>query len=501
VLPASNISAAGQNATRTQTAIAPDGAATAVWRRFNGTNFIIQAATRPPGGSFGAAVNLSATGQSAFAPQIAIAPDGAATAVWYRDNGTNDIIQAATRPPGGSFGAAVDLSATGQNAFDPQIAIAPDGAATAVWLRFNGTHFIIQAATRPPGGSFGAAVDLSATGQSARNPQIAIAPDGAATAVWTRSNGPNEIIQAATRPPGGSFGAAVDLSATGQTADNPQIAIAPDGAATAAWRRSNGTNNIIQAATRPPGGSFGAAVDLSATGQNASGPQIAVAPDGTATVVWTRDNGTNFIIQAATRPPGGSFGAAVDLSAPGQNAADPQIEIAPDGTATVVWTRFNTIIQAATRPPGGSFGAAADLSATAQSAFGPQIAIAPDGAATAVWARSNGTNNIIQSASTATARISKVKVSGPARVKKGKVATYRVRITNSGNGAATGVRIRVFGRGVNASKSVGRIPAGKSRTIKVDLRPKRPGRTKWAYRVTSSNAGGKTVKKTITVGK
>ncbi|MBK5111463.1 MAG: hypothetical protein JJE10_08945, partial [Thermoleophilia bacterium] len=40
-------------------------------------------------------------------------------------------------------------------------------------------------------------------------------------------------------------------------------------------------------------------------------PQITTAPDGTATVVWARGNGTNFIIQAATRPPGGSFGAPV----------------------------------------------------------------------------------------------------------------------------------------------------------------------------------------------
>jgi len=402
VLPATDTSATGRNAFIPQIAIAPDGTATAIWSRSNGSNEIIQAATRPPGGSFGAAVDLSATGQNAFDPQVAIAPDGTATAIWSRSNGSNEIIQAATRPPGGSFGAAVDLSATGQNAFGPQIAIAPDGVATAVWVRLGATN-IIQAATRPPGGSFGAAVNLSAAGQDAFDPQIAIAPDGTATAVWRRFNGTNEIIQAATRPPGGSFGAAVNLSAAGQNAFQPQIAFAPDGTATAIWRGSNGTNDIIQAATRPPGGSFGAAVNLSATGQDAFGPQIAIAPDGVATAVWYRSNGSNEIIQGATRPPGGSFGAAVDLSAAGQNAFQPQIAFAPDGAATAVWYRFNgahDIIQTATRPPGGSFGAAVDLSATGQDAFDPQIAIAPDGAATAVWARFNGANEIIQSAST-----------------------------------------------------------------------------------------------------
>ena len=93
---------------------------------------------------------------------------------------------------------ASDVSAPGQDASDPQIATAPDGTATAVWYRFDGTNNIIQAATRPPGGSFGAPVDLSATGQNATNPQIATAPDGAATAVWERSNGTNDIIQSAS---------------------------------------------------------------------------------------------------------------------------------------------------------------------------------------------------------------------------------------------------------------------------------------------------------------
>ena len=404
VQPPADLSVTGQDADLPQITTAPDGTATAVWSRFNGSNSIIQAATRPPGGSFGTPVGLSTAGQTAVNPQIATAPDGTATAVWQRSDGSDFIIQAATRPPGGSFGAPVDLSAAGQSAGDPQITTAPDGAATAVWSRSDGSDSIIQSATRPPGGSFGTPVDLSAAGQDALEPQITTAPDGTATAVWQRPNGGDDIIQAATRPPGGSFGTPVDLSAAGQDALEPQITTAPDGTATAVWYRSNGSNLIIQAATRPPGGSFGTPVDLSEVGQNAFNPQITTAPDGTATAVWYRFNGSIFIIQAATRPPGGSFGTPVDLSEVGQNAFNSQITTAPDGTATAVWFRFNgsnTIIQAATRPPGGSFGTPVDLSAAGKSAGDPQIATAADGTATAVWRRSDGSNDIIQSISTA----------------------------------------------------------------------------------------------------
>ena len=372
-----------------QIAIAPDGAVTAVWSHFGGTSTIIQAASRPAGSNtWGTASDLSATGQSADSPQIAVASDGSATAVWIRYDGANNIIQAATRPAGGSWSAPSDLSVTGQSAFSPQIAMASDGSATAVWSRFNGAKYIIQAATRPAGGSWGAPTDLSATGQNAGTPHIAIASDGSASAVWRRSNGANYIVQAASRPAGGSWGAATDLSAPGQNADiDPQIAMASDGSATAVWSRSNGANSIIQAATRPAGGSWGAPTDLSATGQSAFYPEIAVASDGSATAVWRRSNGANNIVQAATRPAGGSWGAPTDLSAAGRNADAPQVAVGSDGAATAVWNRSNgtnSVIQAATRPGGGSWGAPADVSGPGD-AEDAQIAVAPDGTAAVIW--------------------------------------------------------------------------------------------------------------------
>ena len=99
------------------------------------------------------------------------------------------------------------------------------------------------------------------------------------------------------------------------------------------------------------------------------------------------------------------------------------------------------------------------------------------------------------------AKISKVKVKGPAKVKRKKKATYKVRITNSGNATATGVRLKVKGRGVSFNTSVGKIGAKKTRTVKVRLKARKAGKVKVSFKVTSKNAGGKTVKKKITVRK
>lgn len=100
-----------------------------------------------------------------------------------------------------------------------------------------------------------------------------------------------------------------------------------------------------------------------------------------------------------------------------------------------------------------------------------------------------------------TAKISKLKVKGPAFVRKGREATFRLRITNSGDATATGVRIKGSGRGISARAPVGKIAASMTRTVRIRLRPSKAGKTMVTFRVTSSNAGGRTTKHKINVRK
>ncbi len=254
-----DVSPAGQGASTPHVALDAAGDAVAVWVRSGGTNQIVQAAVRPAGGSFGPSVALAAVGQDSFTPQVALDQAGDAVAVWVRSNGANQIVQAAVRPAGGSFGAPLDLSVAGQSGFAPQVAMDKAGDAIAVWYRFNGTNYIVQAAVRPAGGSFGAPVDLAAAGQDSFASQVALDQAGDAVAVWVRFNGSTQIVQGAVRPAGGSFGAPVDLSAAGQNANAPQVALDEAGDALAVWVRSNGANQIVQAASyesatqSPPG--------------------------------------------------------------------------------------------------------------------------------------------------------------------------------------------------------------------------------------------------------
>jgi uncharacterized membrane protein len=92
-------------------------------------------------------------------------------------------------------------------------------------------------------------------------------------------------------------------------------------------------------------------------------------------------------------------------------------------------------------------------------------------------------------------------VRAPAKLKKGRTATVRVTVSNSGDAAASGVRLKVSGRGISAGVRIGSVGAGGSRTVKAKVKPRASGKIRTSFRVTSENAAGKTVKKTLTVTK
>ncbi len=401
VPPPESLSEVGEDSDDPRIAIGPDGTETVIWIR----DGIVQTRTRAPLGTFGPIADLSQPGANATGDRIAVGPDGTTTVIWSRPSGPNYIVQARTRPPGGSFGPVEDLSADGHSANLPQLSIGPDGTTTVVWYREDDLgDDIVQARTRPPGGSFGTVEDLSEGGRNARQPQVATGPDGTTAVVWQRANNAFDVvIQARTRPPGGSFGTVEDLSEGGEDASLAQVAVGPGGTATAVWRRDDGSNYISQTATRPAGGSFGTVEDLSEGGEDAQESKVAIGSDGTVTAVWRRTDGSNQRLQARTRPPGGVFGPVEYLSAAGKDSFGIRFATGPDGTLTVAWHQIGgpvDVVQARTRPPGGSFGAIADVSDTSKNSDNVDLAIGPDGKATAVWRGYDGIWDLIWTAST-----------------------------------------------------------------------------------------------------
>jgi hypothetical protein len=201
------------------------------------------------------------------------------------------------------------------------------------------------------------------------------------------------------------FLSAINISDPGQDGFEPQVAIDSNQNVHALWTRSDGTFFRIQYSSRTPGGSWSTPVTISAAGQSASEPQLDIDSNNNILAVWTRFDGSNNRIQGAFKPAAGSFAAAVDVSDPGFAANAPQVDFDNANRALVVWQRFDGAkirVQGTIREAGagGTFQNETTLSDPDQDALSPQSAAGAnvDANGVVVWYRSDGTNLRVQSA-------------------------------------------------------------------------------------------------------
>jgi hypothetical protein len=345
-------------------------------------------------GHWSQSVGIASGGSDSRDAQVAVGPKGVATCVWVEYDGANYVIRERRLGLAGiPSGPARTLSEAGQDAFDPQVAVDPRGIATVVWKRFDGSTNIIQERRVLANGELEAtAHDLSASGQFAGQPQVATATDGRAIVVWERYSGFRSVIQERqiyyyNTPAGTTY----TLSDGQQNAVEPQVVVDAGGNATVVWDRYSGSEQIVQArridATGLP------AIEtrnLSAPGGDAIEPSIAIGPDGTATVVWTRFDGADQVIQAQQiSDEGAPVGAVGDVSAPGRSAVAPDVTVGPDGAAILVWQRVvgsHLIVQERRFGSDGSLGPdTANLSNLTRDSYEPRVAAAGDGTASVLW--------------------------------------------------------------------------------------------------------------------
>jgi hypothetical protein len=203
-------------------------------------------------------VNVSPTpaGSQAFNPDVSVDGTGRAIAVWVKNDGVNDRVQAAVRPAGAlSFGTIQTISPLGQNAFEPHVANAPTGEAVAVWTNtsLNQIQSSYKAANTD---NFAPLANVATISSSpAFHPQVSMDPQGNVEAIWSRTMGSDTIIEAAFQPSGGAFAAPEQLSQNGSpqtpyVSDNPQIAAEQNGGASAVWTRFDGSTAVVQTSAR-----------------------------------------------------------------------------------------------------------------------------------------------------------------------------------------------------------------------------------------------------------
>lgn len=281
--------------------------------------------------------------RGALGPEIAVGPRGAVVVVW--EWGSEDVdptgwrIRAAYRPANARWQTLRDIVPVRLGAQDPVADVDRAGNVTVVVSATKG----ITAVRRAVGQGWKAPVRIGGTGEE---PDVAMAPGGAAVAVWTSYRGAGSPVRAARRPAGGSWGTPVRISDAGIRGYSPQVEIDRDGRTLAAWARPSGW---VEAARRPLSGGWRAPVLVSGPGEGDTfDPQLAMNRRGDALLVWTRYTdtvpGMDVWLQAAYRPESGPWGAAERVIPPGEGEpSEHAAGVAPNGSAVSVWDAYSGV--------------------------------------------------------------------------------------------------------------------------------------------------------------
>ncbi len=363
---------------------------------------------------------------SGYAPDVAADSDGNSAAAWiggFNDSTGITPVYASVRPRGGPWGSAEDLDpGAGSNTGRALITALPSGEFVAVWT---GSNTDLRWAHRTAAGAWSAPALLTASGTCCAEARRLVAgADGSATLLWSDNEG-GYVRHTNTKSPGSeTWDATEDLpSGNGNV---PELAVAADGSAVAAWSGACSTSCIF-ASFKPAGGGWGSTETVAPVTGTLTGMGLAPRPGGEFTVVWSEGTpsetgpappGTIFSSDRSAGPATPAGPATRGLSptkwAPPQTVAELPDDVpgcgpgtpdcldlaaAGDGTLAALWgqSQGTPEVNSNTRPAGGAWRAAPEPVSDGQGPLAPYAAFTADGTVVAAWIE-NGRNRVARAA-------------------------------------------------------------------------------------------------------
>ena len=158
---------------------------------------------------------------------------------------------------------------------------------------------------------------------------------GNASVVWDASDSASEYVDIVTASRTSGWSAAAPVNGS-LDASHSDLAVVPDGAATVVWERYDDgvTMAVVEAVSRTSAAdAFGAAQIISDSAYPARAPVVGVNASGAAAAAWAQPTvADHSVIRAVTRPAGGGWGTPQPVS----NAPDTTLERDEVGAAKIV---------------------------------------------------------------------------------------------------------------------------------------------------------------------
>ncbi|HEX8102374.1 MAG TPA: hypothetical protein VF533_07175, partial [Solirubrobacteraceae bacterium] len=313
----------------------------------------VQVRTRRAGGALGPIKPVTPAGAGLIGYKLAVEPDGDAVVAWDRVLSGKRVVQARRRAADGTLGAIVTLSYAGADAFHPDVAVAPSGAATVAWARrTSATKLTVQTRTIGAGTALSATQNLSAPVDAVQQTRVTVDDAGDAVVAWLQNAGGAWTIASRARRADTTLGIVQTISTPGVPPDSLETAGDPSGRTAYSWIEGSGSGPSAMGRIRQAGGSLGPRFVV-ATGAADARPGLDAGGD--AVFAWTA-KGTTRAVRMRRRTVGGTLGTVRTLSDRSVDSALPELAVDAAGKATVAWWAQGAL-EARTVTAGGTVGA------------------------------------------------------------------------------------------------------------------------------------------------
>jgi len=341
----------------------------------------------------GAGIIDTGSGNDAYEPGIALDGSGRALAVFVQDDGTNWRVYANSWVGVSWSGPVIIDSGQDNDASWPRVALGASGTAMAVFQEFDGYYYRVYA-NRWDGGTWSGATAIDAgPGDSALHPGVAMDGSGNAVAVFEQSDSGIWRICANFWNGSAWSGAEIIDAGLGFNAFIPAVAIDVSGKAVAVFRENDGINWRIYANIRNGTGWNAATAIDAGPGNNANNPRVAMDGSGNAVAVFDQDSdGVRRVY--ANFWDGATWSGATTIDAGrGEQANFPAVAMDESGEATAVFQQEDggddRVFANRWEGPGWS-GVTAIDAGPGFDAYLPQAAMDGSGNAVAVFRQSDG---------------------------------------------------------------------------------------------------------------
>ncbi|HEX78408.1 MAG TPA: hypothetical protein G4O03_08420 [Dehalococcoidia bacterium] len=318
-----------------------------VWYDLTPGHYNIFYAAKPWGGEWSQPVRLSRTESYSREPCLAIDSQDTLHLVWHgppAPREKEDIFYA-TKPSGGDWSEPVNLTQTDRHSQRACIIADREDNLHLVYSEWTGISMDIHYTFKPKGGDWSEPINLTFDDDESQD--AALVADGAGNLhlAWSsKGETPWEILYMSRPPPHGQWSKPINISNNEGKSRSPRLAVDSRNNVHLLWHDDSLWQGVwdIMYTFKPPGGDWAPVVNLHQDIIGSAGyPWLVIDDEDTLHLAWNYlppGPDQTYDILYATKPQGGDWSRAINISHNKPESGDPVIALGRGDKVYIAWS-------------------------------------------------------------------------------------------------------------------------------------------------------------------